>query len=138
MDVRASTSFRREPAAVPAARAFVRHAVRSAGAAPETVDRLVLAAAEAFNNAILHAAGDTFGVRIMIDSRSCTVMVTDAGRGFQPPAHPRMPAADDTGHRGLAIMEALVDEVDVRSSPAGTRVVLVQSLLDDARLLADF
>lgn len=137
MDVRASTSFRREPAAVPAARTFVRHAVRSAGAASETVDRVVLAAAEAFNNAILHAAGDRFGVRIQIDARSCTVMVTDAGRGFQPPAHAQMPAADDTGHRGLAIMEALVDEVDVSSSPAGTQVVLVQSLRDKARVFAD-
>lgn len=138
MDVRASTSFRRESAAVPAARAFVRHAVRSAGAASETVDRLVLAAAEAFNNAILHAEGDTFGVRILIDSLSCTVMVTDAGRGFHPPKHAEMPAAIDTGHRGLAIMEALVDEVDVSSLPTGTRVVLVQSLIDEARLLADF
>jgi anti-sigma regulatory factor (Ser/Thr protein kinase) len=138
MDVRASTSFRREPAAVPAARAFVRHALRSTAAPSGVVDRLVLAAAEAFNNAILHAAGDTFGVRILIDSRCCTVMVTDAGRGFHPPKHAKMPAADDTGHRGLAIMEALVDEVDVDSSSAGTQVVLVQSLIDDARLLADF
>ena len=114
-----------------AARSLVRHTLRSCGASTDIVERVVLASAEAFNNVVMHAAGATFGVRIAIDSGCCTVVVTDAGRGFRRPRRLKMPAFDALGHRGLALMEALVDEVDVDSSRSGTRIGLVQSLTDD-------
>ena len=38
-----------------------------------------------------------------------------------------MPGPHATGHRGLALMEALVDDVDVVSDRAGTTVMLAQS-----------
>jgi len=89
-------------------------------------ESLVQAAAEACNNAILHAAGDTFTVTVDVQgSGVCTLTVSDVGHGFDPPEHARMPSPQAVGHRGLALMEALVDRVNVSSTPAGTTVVLV-------------
>ncbi|HET6834447.1 MAG TPA: ATP-binding protein [Acidimicrobiales bacterium] len=127
MDVRTSTRLRRDPAAVPAARAFVDHALRSAGVAPDVADSLVQAAAEACNNAILHAAGATFTVSVNVAAGVCTLAVSDLGLGFDPPEHARMPSPQAVDHRGLALMEALVDHVKVSSTPAGTTVVLVHN-----------
>lgn len=128
MDVRTSTRLARERTAVPYVRAFVRHALNSTGAPPETFDPLVLAVAEACNNAILHAQGDAFGVSLVVQGSRCTVTVSDAGAGFAPPDRPRMPAPEAMSHRGLALMEALVDCVRVSSSAGGTTVVLEHSL----------
>jgi serine/threonine-protein kinase RsbW len=128
MDVRMSTRFRRERDAVPSARAFVRSALRGNGVPSGLVAPLVLAVAEACNNAILHADGEAFGISIEVREMNCTIVVTDAGEGFVPPARAEMPAPDATGHRGLALMQALVDHVEVSSNEAGTTVILAQSL----------
>jgi serine/threonine-protein kinase RsbW len=125
MDVRTSTRLRRQAAAVPAARAFVGHALRSAGMHRDVADNLVQAVAEACNNAILHAAGDTFTVMVTVEGSACTLIVSDLGRGFDMPEHASMPSPQAVDHRGLALMEALVDQVKVSSTPAGTTVVLV-------------
>jgi anti-sigma regulatory factor (Ser/Thr protein kinase) len=128
MDVRMSTRFRRERAVVPSARAFVRSALRENGAPSSLVDPLVLAVAEACNNAILHADGDAFGISVEVHGTNCTIVVSDSGEGFVPPVRAEMPAPDATGHRGLALMQALVDHVEVSSNEAGTTVILAQSL----------
>jgi serine/threonine-protein kinase RsbW len=133
MNVRTSTRLRRERSAVPSARAFVRHALRAVGASGDVVERLELAVAEACNNAILHAAGATFSVSVAVDGDRVMVAITDAGDGFRPPAKAVMPSPLATGHRGLPLMEALVDQVDVSSNGHGTTVVLVQALAPGAR-----
>jgi serine/threonine-protein kinase RsbW len=125
VDVRTSTRLRRQPAAVPSARAFVGHALRSACVPPDVADSLVQAVAEACNNAILHATGETFSVSVNVQGTACTLIISDRGRGFEPPEHARMPSPEAVDHRGLALMEALVDQVEVSSTPAGTTVVLV-------------
>ena len=89
---------------------------------------LVLAVAEACNNAILHAGGDHFGVSILVEGTDCTIVVSDTGQGFVPPVRAEMPAPDAPGNRGLALMQALVDRVEVDSSQAGTTVVLAHSV----------
>lgn len=128
MELLASTRFRREPLAVPAARDFVRRVLLTLSLTADARDRLVLAAAEAFNNVILHAECDSFSVSISRDGHTCILGVTDSGHGFYVPSSFEMPPADDVGHRGLALMRALVDRVHVASSPAGTAVVLAQEL----------
>lgn len=128
MDARRSTRFRRERSAVPLARAFVRNALHGSSVPSDLLDTLVLAVAEACNNAILHATGDAFGVSIVVSESTCTIVVSDSGAGFVPPSRPEMPAPDATNHRGLALMQALVDRVDVLSGEHGTTVVLAQSL----------
>ena len=132
MDLQVSTSFRRHTAAVPWARAYVDRALVSAGVPRQVVDRLVLAVAEACNNAILHADGDTFTVSVAVVDSTCTLTVSDLGRGFDPPPRARMPAPETVGQRGLALMEALVDRLEVTSSPTGTTVVLAQDVTPDS------
>jgi serine/threonine-protein kinase RsbW len=99
----------------------------SAAVPSDIVEQLVLAVAEACNNAILHAAGDDFTVSVVVDGGRAIVTVSDHGAGFVPPARPSMPGPHATGNRGLALMQALVDDVDVVSDAAGTTVMLAQS-----------
>ena len=100
---------------------------------PDAAEPLVLAVAEACNNAILHAAGDDFTVSVVVDNGHALVTVSDHGRGFIPPTNPEMPGPQATGRRGLALMEALVDVVDVVSDRAGTTVMLAQSFTPDGQ-----
>jgi serine/threonine-protein kinase RsbW len=129
MKLLASSTFRREPTAVPTARAFVTRSLGPLALSVEASERLVLAAAEAFNNVVLHAEGDSFAVTVAADGSSCTVSVTDSGGGFRAPrSRPAMPPAYEVGRRGLALMYALVDRVEVISTTSGTAVVLAQAL----------
>lgn len=128
MKLLASTTFRRDPAAVPAARKFVRTVLVSLDLTDDAQERLVLASAEACNNVVLHADCDTFTVTVSRDDRSCVIDVTDSGHGFYVPSSFEMPPANEVGRRGLALMQALVDRVRVASSPMGTAVMLSQAL----------
>lgn len=130
MSVRTTTRFRRERSAVPSARAFVRHALRPVSTL-DVADRLELATAEACNNAILHAGGPAFTVSVDVDGRRAIVTVSDDGAGFELPETLHMPAPYDTGRRGLPLMHALVDEVQVSSNGHGTTVVLSLGLRDE-------
>jgi anti-sigma regulatory factor (Ser/Thr protein kinase) len=112
--------FRRMAEAVPAARAFVRRWLPDS----EPAEGLVLAAAEALNNVIDHATGDAFVVAVDLDGIVATVTVVDVGPGFDVPDDPEMPDALANRCRGLAMMHALADGVDIVSSPAGTTVTL--------------
>jgi anti-sigma regulatory factor (Ser/Thr protein kinase) len=114
--------FRRVAEAVPAARAFVRRWLPES----EPSEGLVLAAAEAINNVIDHASGDCFTVAVDLDGTVGTVTVVDVGPGFEVPAEPEMPDAFANRCRGLAMMHALSDDVDIASSPDGTCVTLHQ------------
>ena len=62
-------------------------------------------------------------------------------RKKSPPLQPAMPPAFATGHRGLPLMRALVDEVEVTSDGGGTVVALADDLFaagpDQAHLVAD-
>lgn len=126
MAVRVSASFPRERATVPAARAFARRILTSEGTSADVADHIVQAAAEACNNAILHARGADFTVTVVIEAARIVVSVSDDGDGFTPPARAAMPAPQSTGRRGLALMEAMVDHVDVVSDGHGTTVTLMQ------------
>lgn len=112
---------------MPAARAFARHGLTAAGASEDVVDRMVLAVAEACNNAILHAGGDEFTVAVSAEGGRIVVTVSDDGSGFRPPARWSMPGPHSLGQRGLALMNALVDHVDVASTAQGTTVTLAHA-----------
>lgn len=123
-----SQTFRCRADTVPRVRAVVAAELRRNGIAGELLDRLVLASAEACNNAILHSDSGSYEVAVDIDDGSVTVTVTDRGAGFDVPALMEMPAPDAVSRRGLALMHVLVDDVAVTSTRTGTTVVLRQSL----------
>jgi GAF domain-containing protein/anti-sigma regulatory factor (Ser/Thr protein kinase) len=87
---------------------------------PEAYD-VVVASQEACANAIEHAYGPghaEFGVEVSWEAGRIVITVTDQGRW-------REPRGENRG-RGLPLMRALMDEVDVRHTDAGTSVVLVR------------
>jgi anti-sigma regulatory factor (Ser/Thr protein kinase) len=90
------------------------------GVRPPDREDAVLAASEACNNAIEHGYAERDGeirIRIADEDGSLAISVTDSGSW-------REPGTDPSRGRGMAIMERLADDVEVRSTPAGTVVVL--------------
>jgi serine/threonine-protein kinase RsbW len=122
--------LRRAADTVPRVRGMVGQELSRHGVDDDVVDRVVLASAEACNNAILHARGATYRVTIEVDADNggCTVTITDSGGGFDVPDEPPMPGPAAIGQRGLALMSALVDEITVDSTDDGTTVVIQHTL----------
>jgi serine/threonine-protein kinase RsbW len=96
---------------------------------------LKLAVTEACGNAVRHAYADHGVVRVgfRIDDGQIEIEVVDEGQGLEP-RRPVEPLDDDLppdSGMGLAIIEAIVDELDIqrRSSTSGT-VVRMRKRLD--------
>lgn len=94
---------------------------------PEIEDFLT-AVDEAAANAIRHGSpkGERSTVRVTCHSfpHALIVEVRDQGSGFTIPDSLRMPGPDAIGGRGLPLMCALADTVEIRSTPAGTSITL--------------
>jgi serine/threonine-protein kinase RsbW len=104
----------------------------------ETLADLKLAVTEACSNSVRHAYGDGSGevsVRYELGADSLAVEVADAGRGFRfdrpVPELTVVPPEDlREDEMGLAIIHALVDEVDIGQGldGRGTRISFVKYL----------
>lgn len=102
----------------------------------ETLSDLKLAVTEACANAVAHAYGDgqgTVEVRFLVSPGSVTIEVQDDGERETPEVPATMPALEgdalpESG-MGLAIIQAIVDELEVEARDgAGTVVRLVKKL----------
>jgi len=110
-----SRAFACEPESVPAARRFVRDALR--GEPGATVDAAELMACELVTNCIRHART---GFEVAIDSgATIRVAVSDTGGG-----HPHMknPPVQAPSGRGLRIVDGMSDEWGVSGSDSGKTV----------------
>ena len=111
----------------------VESAIRIAGVSEDERGDLMVAIMEALNNAIGHGnsedASRQVHLKIDVQPASLTIWVRDEGRGFDPGAtrDPRAPEnlMRDSG-RGLLMMRAFMDEVDIRPSQTGTLVKMVK------------
>jgi anti-sigma regulatory factor (Ser/Thr protein kinase) len=119
-----------EVPAVPESLATVRHALaqwlEAAGAGAGDVGALTLACGEAAANAVEHAYGPedrSFELRAVCDGDDVTLEVRDRGRW-------REQRGEDRG-RGLMLMEALLDDVEIDSRRDGTTVLLRKRLGGD-------
>ncbi len=98
-----------------------------------------LALSEACTNVLLHSGpGDQFVVRLDLEDRRGLIRVIDVGHGFdsaRPPAEAPTPEAEQG--RGLGLMQALVDRVDLTSRPEAGTIVTLEKVLTyaDERLL---
>jgi anti-sigma regulatory factor (Ser/Thr protein kinase) len=95
----------------------------------DEVDDFLTAVDEAVANAIRHGSprgGDHDSVRVTGRSLAdaLVVEVEDHGKGFAIPSAPVMPSPDAPGGRGLPLMCALADTVEIASDQHGTRVTL--------------
>jgi anti-sigma regulatory factor (Ser/Thr protein kinase) len=104
-------------------RGLLRRWLRWAGAGEQEIAEIVTACGEAATNAIEHAGavGDVpFEVTAVLEGRRVEISVRDRGAW-------RSPRGGDRG-RGLSLMHALMDDVEVSPGPDGTRVRLQREL----------
>jgi serine/threonine-protein kinase RsbW len=91
----------------------------------EVLGDLKLALTEACTNSVRHAyAGGEGMVEILYELHDdkLVVEVVDEGEGFKPPTEPSSALADEElseGGLGIAIIEALADEFEIRERPQG-------------------
>ena len=91
----------------------------------EVLGDLKLALTEACTNSVRHAyAGGDGTVEILYELHDdkLVVEVVDEGEGFEPPAVPSDALVEDElteGGLGIAIIEALADEFEIRERPQG-------------------
>ncbi len=94
----------------------------------EEVEDFLTAVDEAAANAIRHGSpqGERSLVKVVchILPTALIVEVRDQGNGFFVPGNARMPEPDAPGGRGLPLMCALADTVEIASNPKGTTITL--------------
>jgi serine/threonine-protein kinase RsbW len=112
-------------------RGVVKNALSSIGVLADCVDDICLALSEACTNVVQHAGlDDEYEVRLQIDERICAISVSNTGEGFDASTlQDVMPNPSSPRGRGVAIMRAVMDQVDFDPEPAaGTIVNLVKAL----------
>jgi anti-sigma regulatory factor (Ser/Thr protein kinase)/putative methionine-R-sulfoxide reductase with GAF domain len=115
------------PGSLADVRNLLRRWLHTHGAGDAEAYDIVVAAQEACANVIEHAYGPgaaSFDLEADYDGGRISIVVRDHGRW-------RAPRGENRG-RGLPMMRALMDEVDVRESTSGTEVVLTRTLRRDA------
>jgi serine/threonine-protein kinase RsbW len=102
----------------------------------EVLGDLKLALTEACTNSVRHAYGGGEGtVEIVYELHDdkLVVEVVDEGEGFEPPAEPSAVLGEDAlseGGLGIAIIEALADEFEIRErAQGGSSLRFVKHLL---------
>jgi serine/threonine-protein kinase RsbW len=102
---------------------------------PEVLGDLKLALTEACTNSVRHAYGGNDGVvEILYELHAdrLVVEVSDRGEGFAPPSAPAVPLDSEElseGGLGIAIIEALADELEIRDGEdGGSRLRFVKRL----------
>lgn len=107
------------PAALERSRRSLRRWLRRQGVEEPVLGQVVLAAGEACTNAIEHAyppAPANFRLEATVRDGMLSISVSDQGEWREPRGQHR--------GRGMAIMNAVMDDVDVRAQDDGTRVAL--------------
>ena len=101
------------------------------GVADDCIEEIRLALSEACTNVVEHAEdADGYEVRLEVHDHRCVISVTNTGNGFDADdLRGVMPGPTSSRGRGVAIMRAVMDQVEFRSEPeAGTVVHLVKTL----------
>jgi PAS domain S-box-containing protein len=115
--------FPAEPEALSSMRGLLRRWLRHAGAGDQETAEILTACSEAATNAIEHAGAggdEPFAVAAGLEGRTVRLTVSDRGTW-------RSARSGDQG-RGLSLMRALMDTVEVSPGPAGTQVRLAREL----------
>lgn len=109
---------------VPLLRGMTGCLLERAGTPPDDVADLQLALTEACANVVRHAVGtDSYTVGLVLEPAGCEVEIVDLGPGFDETKVGGAGEDAETG-RGLGLMDALVDDLEVRADATATRLVL--------------
>ncbi len=137
MDMRWTVHLPRETASVPMVRRLLMGAMETAGVDPGVAAEIGLALSEACANVVEHAKSTNpdaeFEVRAGIVGNRCRVEVSDAGPGFSPerlgtPLHHVAAPGAENG-RGLLLIEAMSDRVQLRNHPRKGAVIRFEKSL---------
>ena len=131
MNISVALCLPRDAETVALLRAMVGSALETFGVTTACVDEIRLALTEACANVIEHAAADDeYEVRLDVDEARCQIRVTNARQPIDTAAlEGVMPDPESSRGRGVAIMRAVMDHVELISEPeAGTMVHLVKTL----------
>jgi len=131
MELSLSLTLPRDKQTVPVARHIVRNAMEQVGVEEACVDDVELALSEACTNVLLHSGpGDQFVVRLDLEDRLGVLRIIDVGHGFDSA---KVQATDDLVEaeqgRGLGVMQAVVDRVDLTSRPEAGTIVTLEKVL---------
>jgi serine/threonine-protein kinase RsbW len=140
MELSLALTMPRDEQTVPVARHIVRNAMEQVGVEETCIDDVELALSEACTNVLLHSGpGDQFVVRLDLEDRLGVLRVIDVGRGFDSA---KLQATDHLVEaergRGLGLMQAVVDRVDLTSRPEAGTIVTLEKVLtysDEALLV---
>lgn len=120
-----------QPASVAAARRVVTEVLASAAVDQSAIEDIRLAVSEACANAVVHGPPDgIYEVAVQLRGDRCELTISDGGTDLDTARLPdALPPSTSISGRGLAIMRAVMDEVDVTGDPElGTAVRLVKHL----------
>lgn len=113
--------------------ALIAQAARQIGASEDDEVDLMIAVMEAVNNAIVHGNSEDTNkkihMKIEVTPGTLTVWIRDEGPGFEPKNVPDPLAPQNVLHasgRGLLMMKAFMDEVDIRPAMTGTLVKMTK------------
>lgn len=115
------------PAAVPELRAFARRTVTRWSKGDRAMEDLALIVTELVTNACQHSGSPHVTVHLFCDERTVGVRVSDTGSWTEPGQEAT--DDDDLHGRGLQLVEAYAEAVQIRRTSTGTQVT--------ATLLAD-
>jgi serine/threonine-protein kinase RsbW len=126
----------RDELSVPVIRHLVRYALDEVGVLEAISADIEVALTEACANVLDHAGpGDAYDVSVVIGPEHCELRVVDVGHGFDHTTVQPDPAKHDPDAergRGMQLMHALVDRIELVSAPEeGTLVHLVKKLAFD-------
>ncbi|QKG23139.1 ATP-binding protein [Actinomadura verrucosospora] len=126
----------RETPSIPVVRRVVGDALRGLGVAEDCVADILVAASEACTNAVQHArATGDYRVAGRVDDGNCLLEIEDGGHGPRPvPRDPPQEPVPEPGvlsesGRGIKIMRALVDDLDIDRTPDRGTIVHLRKRL---------
>ncbi|WP_433475969.1 ATP-binding protein [Spirillospora sp. CA-142024] len=126
--MRFSLALPRDALSIPVVRRVTGDALRGLGVSEDCVDDLLVAISEACTNVVQHArATGEYEVTGHVDDGACMLKIMDWGGGPRPAPEDRG-VLSESG-RGIRIMRALVDDLDIDSSPDRGTVVHLRKRL---------
>jgi serine/threonine-protein kinase RsbW len=121
----------RDPVTVPVTRHTVDCALDAIGVSEDCRGDVSLALTEVCANVVRHAhESDDYTVTVTATSNRCTIDVCDSGAGL-PAAETfdKQAAPASEGGRGLGIVRAVMDAVQVVAGPSGVAIHMVKQLI---------
>jgi serine/threonine-protein kinase RsbW len=135
MEIKMALHLPRDAVSVPVCRQVLDKCLATLGVAPDTRADIALALSEACANVIQHAgSGEEYEVQVIARNRRCAIQVVNARTpgerqdGFALTGEP-VPAAAEHG-RGLKIIEAIVDNLQLMSNERQGTTVYFEKMLE--------